>query len=80
MQVFLDAAVQETRDHVCLDADTGAAAEGQLFATAGLNVTHLPRYGIRREDKKLPFDKRFAEITLSARVTLAENASSMLRD
>ena len=71
---FLDTGVQETRDHVCLDADTGAAAEGQIFATAGLNVTHLPRYGINREDKKLPFDKRFEMITLSARVTLAEKA------
>ena len=68
---FLDAAKTETRDHVCLDAHTGAAAEGQIFATAGLNVTHLPRYGV---GESKPFPERFAEITLSARVTMAENA------
>lgn len=68
---FLAAAKSETRDHVCLDADTGAAAEGQIFATAGLNVTHLPRYGVA-ESK--PFQERFAEIALSARVTMAEEA------
>jgi len=71
---FLAIAKSETRDHVCLDVDTGAAAEGQIFATAGLNVTHLPRYGIDRENKKLPFDKRYEKITLSARVTIAEKA------
>jgi CRISPR-associated protein Cmr3 len=68
---FLNAGVQETRDHVCLDAETGAAAEGQIFATAGLNVTHLPRYGVA---KSRPFQERFAEIALSARVTTAEKA------
>jgi CRISPR-associated protein Cmr3 len=66
---FLNAAKTETRDHVCLDADTGAAAEGQIFATAGLNVMHLSRYGVA-ESK--PFQERFAEIALSARVTIAE--------
>jgi CRISPR-associated protein Cmr3 len=71
-ETFLNAGVQETRDHVCLDADTGAAVEGQIFATAGLNVTHLPRYRVDREDGKLPFDKRFAPITLSARVRLED--------
>jgi len=68
---FLNAGVQETRDHVCLDADTGAAAEGQIFATAGLNVTYLPRYGVA-ESKS--FQERFAEIALSARVTMTEEA------
>ena len=68
---FLDAGVQETRDHVCLDADTGAAAEGQIFTTEGLNVTHLPRYGVA---ESRPFHERFAEIALSARVTMPEEA------
>ncbi len=68
---FLNAGLQETRDHVCLDADTGAAAEGQIFATAGLNVTHLPRYGVA---ESRPFQERFAEIALSARVTITEKA------
>jgi CRISPR-associated protein Cmr3 len=66
---FLNAAVQETRDHVCLDPDTGAAAAGQIFATGGLNVTHLPRHGVDRDDVTRRFDQRFAQITLSARVT-----------
>ena len=77
---FLNAAKTETRDHVCLDAETGAAAEGQIFATAGLNVTHLPRHGIDREDKKLPFDKRFEKITLSARVTLNDGRFGHLEE
>ncbi len=67
---FFNAAIQETRDHVCLDADTGAAAEGQLFATAGLNVTHLPRYGVA--DSK-PFHERFTEVTLAAQVTIPDS-------
>ena len=66
---FLRAAVQEIRDHVCLDAERGAAAEEQLFATAGLNVTHMPRFGVAQDDEKLARSRRFAEVTLSARVT-----------
>lgn len=72
---FFNAAIQETRDHVCLDADTGAAAEGQLFATAGLNVTHLPRYGVA-ESK--PFHERFTEVTLTARVTIPDSGFAHL--
>jgi CRISPR-associated protein Cmr3 len=68
---FLNAAAMETRDHVCLDAATGTAAEGQIYATSGLNVTHLPRFGVA--ESKL-FRERFVEITLSARVTVAEEA------
>jgi CRISPR-associated protein Cmr3 len=71
---FLNAATMETRDHVCLDANRGAAAEGLLFATAGLNVTHLSRFGVGSDDRGLPFDKRFAAITLSARVTIPVGA------
>lgn len=71
---FLNAALQETRDHVRLDPNTGTAAAGQIFATSGLNVTHLPRHGVNANDKKGPLDKRYAEITLSARITIAERA------
>lgn len=71
---FLNAGLQEIRDHVCLDADRGAAAEGQIFSTAGLNVAQLPRHGVKSDDQKLPLGDRFAEITLSARVTIAERA------
>ena len=49
----------------------GAAAEGRIFATTGLNAAYLPRYGVA-ESKA--FQKRFAEITLSVRVTTAEKA------
>src|SRR5205085_4268668 len=48
---FLKAAESEVRDHVQLDPDTGAAAESRLFATAGLALTHLPRFGAERTDK-----------------------------
>jgi CRISPR-associated protein Cmr3 len=68
---FLYAAIQETRDHVCLDPETGAAAESQIFSTAGLNVTHLSRFGV---PGSRPIHERLAEITLSARVTIAEKA------
>lgn len=68
---FLNAAIHETRDHVCLDANTGAAEEGQIFATTGLNVTRLPRHGV--PDGK-SWNERFAEITLAVRVTIAERA------
>ena len=64
---FLRGPLQETRDHVCLDAERGAAAEGQIFATAGLNVTRLPRFGV---DGSRPLHERLAEITLSGRITI----------
>ncbi|HEX8204198.1 MAG TPA: type III-B CRISPR module-associated Cmr3 family protein [Isosphaeraceae bacterium] len=79
-ETFLAAAIPETRDHVCLDADTGTAAEGQLFTTAGLNLTHLPRFGVKSDDEKLPFDKRFAEIKLSARAASDDPQFSQLMD
>lgn len=69
---FLSNAKVETRDHVCLNADTGAAAEGQLFTTAGLNVTHLPKFSATAGDKNAPFNMRFAKITLTARITVPE--------
>src|SRR5262249_2322923 len=61
---FLLAARSEGRDHVQLEAATGAAAKSRLFATAGLNLTHLPRFGV----KEGRFAERYANITLSARV------------
>jgi CRISPR-associated protein Cmr3 len=68
-QFFLDAARQESRDHVCMDADRGAAADSQLFVTAGLNATHLARHGVATSK---PFRERFAEIELSLRVKIPE--------
>ena len=66
---FLESPQQEVRDHVSLDAGRGAAAEGLLFATSGLNLLHLPRHG-QAEQKQ--FSKQFAEISLSARLMRAE--------
>jgi len=63
-RTFLSAAVLQLRDHVKIDADTGAAAESQLFATAGLSLTHLPRFG----EKDDHLAKKYAGITLSVRV------------
>ncbi len=74
---FLNAAVQENRDHVSLDADTGAAADGQLFSTAGLNAAHLPRYRIAGSD---PFRERFYEVVLSARVAIPDSDAALKLD
>lgn len=71
---FLRSPLQETRDHVCLDAERGAAAEGQIFATAGLNVTRLPRFGV---DGSRPLHERFAEITLSGRITIPDSETAL---
>lgn len=71
---FLRGPLQETRDHVCLDAERGAAAEGQIFATAGLNVTHLPRFGV---DGSRPLHERLAEITLSGRITIPDSETAL---
>jgi CRISPR-associated protein Cmr3 len=62
---FLYAPAKEERTHVQLDADSGAADEGNLFTTAALPLTHLRRFAVPED---APFDKRFAEITLAARV------------
>jgi CRISPR-associated protein Cmr3 len=74
---FLRVPIQVTRDHVCLDADRGAAAEGQIFATVGLSLTHLPRFGV---DASRPFHKRFAEITLSGRITIPDSEAELTLD
>jgi CRISPR-associated protein Cmr3 len=71
---FLRGPLQETRDHVCLDAERGAAAEGQIFATAGLNVTRLPRFGV---DGSRPLHERLAEITLSGRITIPDSETAL---
>ncbi len=70
---FLRGPHPETRDHVCLDAERGAAAEGQNFTTAGLNVTRLPRFGV---DGSRPLHERLAEITLSARITIPDSETA----
>ncbi len=64
---FLKAPVREARTHVQIDADTGAADEGNLFTTEALALTHLPRFAV--DQHTCGFAKRFAPITLTARVT-----------
>ncbi len=61
---FLDSPVPEERTHVVMSADTGAGIDGQLFSTAALPLTHLPKFGAKQEDK---FAERYAEISLTAR-------------
>lgn len=68
---FLREAKTEIREHVSLDPYRGAAAESQLFATVGLNVSYLPRHDV--EGAKSFWD-RFANSTLTARIT-TENAA-----
>jgi len=70
---FLNQPIQQLRDHVQLDAELGASAEGLLFATSGLHVSHLPRHGAKANDRKIPFEERFAQITLSARVDFGDS-------
>jgi len=70
---FLKAPVQSMRDHVALDADRGAAEKGKIFASSNLNLTHLPRFYVRGSEaakNAKTFADRFAEVTLSARVTI----------
>lgn len=69
---FLQAAVQETRDHVAIDEQTGAAKDSHIYSTTGLNVHALPRFGVKQDDKKLSFEQRFAKITLATRVSIAD--------
>jgi CRISPR-associated protein Cmr3 len=74
---FLTAARQEARDHVRLDENTGAALEGHIFSTTGLNVTHLPRFGVKQDDTSIPFYQRYAEITLAARAAIPQSVATM---
>jgi len=60
-RTFLRSAEIEERTHVRIDPDAGSAADENLFTTAALALSHLPRYGALG----------FAPITLSARVRAA---------
>lgn len=70
---FLNNPHEEKRDHVCLDAERGAAADGQIFSTAALNLSYLPRFGVAQDDEKIPFTARFAEVSLAARVDIPDS-------
>lgn len=77
-ETFLSNAVQETRDHVCLDPERGAAADSQLFATTGLNLTYLRKYGVNPRDAMAPFHKRWSQVNLCARVDIPEAEEKLL--
>lgn len=60
-RTFLRAAEIEERTHVRIDPDAGSAADENLFTTAALALSHLPRHGALD----------FAPITLAVRVRAA---------
>jgi CRISPR-associated protein Cmr3 len=62
---FLRSPEPEERTHVVMDANTGAGSEGQLFSTAALPLTHLPRWDASETERN--FDKKHAAIHLCAR-------------
>jgi CRISPR-associated protein Cmr3 len=66
---FLMDPIAETRDHVCIDPQTGAAMESLIFTSTGLNLTHLPKFDIPASE---PRNKRLMPISLSTRVTIAQ--------
>jgi len=79
---FFNAAIQETREHVALNPSTGAAEEGKLFTTTGLNLTHMRPFGVKELDEKKSqaFKERFTEIRLTARVTIPASEFEHVED
>jgi CRISPR-associated protein Cmr3 len=73
---FFKAPIQSVRDHVAIEADRGATAESQIYASSNLNVTHLPRFYVKGSEEAKnakTFTERFAEVTLSARVAIDDS-------
>ncbi len=71
---FLCSAEKEERTHVKIDPAVGASEESQLFTTAALALSHLPRYpaggeaGRSRAENGERRGRKFAPVTLSARI------------
>ncbi|HET6377352.1 MAG TPA: type III-B CRISPR module-associated Cmr3 family protein [Methylocella sp.] len=68
---FLGAAEKEERTHVKIDPAVGASEESQLFTTAALTLSQLPRFRVHDEPDRpraANATQRFAPITLSARI------------
>lgn len=63
---FLQAPEKEERTQVSLDAETGAADEGNLFTTGALPLMYLARYGVQHQ---AAFGDRYAAISLAVKVT-----------
>jgi CRISPR-associated protein Cmr3 len=66
---FLHAPEKVDRTHVQLDPVSGVADDGDLFSTAALALTHLPRH---RAPALEASSSRFVAITLAVRVRAAE--------
>src|SRR5690606_3043186 len=77
---FLEHPLASYRDHVSLNPERGAAEEGQLFSTVGLNLTHLPKFRVKRAADQLPFKDQFADVELSARVTIRDSEMALTTD
>jgi len=77
---FLCSPQRETRYHVSIDPRLGVAAQGRIFATSALNVSYMPRFHPCDESShKRKFFERFAQISLTCRVTVDENLLGHLR-
>lgn len=79
---FLAAPHIEVRDHVCLDAATGAADEGLLFSTVGLQIAWMPKHfsaEIGRTIEERPFREKYAEVSLTLRVTPTDDWNEHLK-
>lgn len=69
---FLGNPGQEVRDHIYLDPQRGAAADGEIFSSTGLNVAFIPRFVETPGHVSTSFRDRFAQLTLSARVEIPD--------
>ncbi len=68
---FLASPLVDLRDHVSLEAETGAAEEGLLFTTTGIGSRALPKHGRSPGPPKPTGPRRFdnfTEIELAARI------------
>jgi len=65
-KTFLLAAKSEERTQIEMNAEAGSVEEGKLFTTAGVRLSHLPRFGAESDEKR--FEEKFAEIAIAARV------------
>ncbi|GIW78266.1 MAG: CRISPR-associated protein Cmr3 [Gemmatales bacterium] len=78
---FLQSAERDMRDHVCLDAARGAAAESLLFATANLSVHALPKHGEKNADNQhVPYTKLYQPVSLTARVQVPNGDFAHAKD
>ena len=73
---FLCDPTQKIRDHVSLDPERGAAAEGKIFATSGLELSHLRRFKVESDNGSPLFNDRYLAVDLSARVDVSKTITT----